>query len=173
MCPPPRLLRHEQKEGQAAPFEGSQAHPARHRQGDQDHPRDGGRGRRGAEPDDRLRHRPSAGGVCRGDQAAQHQQGIYPQARGGDERPAGRDRGSGGYSRPSCAREEDHRHRAGGRAQKVRRAAPHRHRLRPRGRGIHRGDHGGRLRRVRIPLPRGLLQEDHARLAAHERGAEV
>ena len=57
--------------------------------------------------------------------------------------------------------------------KKVRRAAPHRHRLRPRGRGIHRGDHGGRLRRVRVPLPRGLLQEDHARLAAHERGAEV
>ena len=134
-------------------LKGLKQHPARHRQGDQDHPRDGGRGRRGAEPDDRLRHRPSAGGVCRGDQAAQHQQGIYPQARGGDERPAGRDRGSGGYSRPSCAREEDHRHRAGGRAQKVRRAAPHRHRLRPRGRGIHRGDHGGRLRRVPYSSP--------------------
>ncbi len=38
---------------------------------------------------------------------------------------------------------------------------------------IHRGATVDGLPGVRIPLPRGLLQEDHARIAAHERGAEV
>ena len=51
------------------------------------HPRDGA-GRRGRpEPHDRLRHRSGTGGIRRGDQAAQHQQGIHPEPVEGDGVP--------------------------------------------------------------------------------------
>ena len=68
--PPPGLLRPEQAEGKAPPAQGPQAHSAGHRQGRAHHPGDGGGGRRGPQPDDRLRHRPGPGGVRGGDQAA-------------------------------------------------------------------------------------------------------
>ena len=41
------------------------------------------------QPDDRLRHRPGPGGVRGGDQAAQYQQGVHPQARPGGGSPPG------------------------------------------------------------------------------------
>ena len=56
---------------------------------------EGGRGH--PQPDDRLRHRPDPGGVRGGDQAPQHQQGVYPQACQRDRRPPGRDRRPGGH----------------------------------------------------------------------------
>ena len=89
-----RVLRAQKTAGQASPLKGPQKNPARHRQGHRDHPRDGKGSGRCAEPDDRLRHRPDPGRICRRDQAAQHQPRIYLKARGrngfsgvGDRRP--------------------------------------------------------------------------------------
>ena len=79
-----RVLRAQKTAGQASPLKGSQKNPARHRQGHRDHPRDGEGSGRCAEPDDRLRHRPDPGRICRRDQAAQHQPRIYLKARGGN-----------------------------------------------------------------------------------------
>ena len=88
-CVKRRVFYHSQpQEGQAAPAARPEADPARHRQGHRHHPRDGGGGRGHPQPDDRLRHRRDAGRIRRGDQAAQHQQGVYPQARAGDTSPS-------------------------------------------------------------------------------------
>ena len=66
--------------------------------------------------------------------------------------------------------EEDHRRRAGGRAQKVRRAAPHRHRLRPRGRGIHARRTTVDDYAVSVFLSReGYFKKITPAVAAHER----
>ena len=87
MRPAQTLFPAEQKEGQAAPAEGPRQNSSRYRQGHPHHPRDGaGRGGR-PEPHDRLRHRSGTGGIRRGDQAAQHQQGIHPEPVEGDGVP--------------------------------------------------------------------------------------
>ena len=79
------------------------------------------------------------------DQAAQHQPRVYPEARGGDGIARVGDRRPRGYARAPVAHPQDHHHGARGRAQKVRRAPPYRHRLR-----LCRGCGGARMTPWRI-----------------------
>ena len=170
MRPPPHLLRPARQGKAAASAGGPGGHPAGHRQGHPDHPGDRGRGRGGAQPDDRLRHRRGPGRVCGRDPAAPPEPGVYPQAhrrdRGaetGDRRPERHP----GQARPHPP---DHHPGADGGGQKVRPAPPQRDPLRPaRRRRCRRGGGGARLPRHRLFHPGGLFEKDHPPEPAHSR----
>ena len=160
MRPPPHLLRPARQGKAAASAGGPGGHPAGHRQGHLDHPGDRGRGRGGAQPDDRLRHRRGPGRVCGRDPAAPPEPGVYPQAhrrdRGaetGDRRPERHP----GQARPHPP---DHHPGADGGGQKVRAAPPQRDPLRPARRGgRRRRGCGARLSGDGVLHPEGYLKK--------------
>ena len=95
------------------------------------------------------------------------------QAGPGDRGPAKGDRRPGGYPGQARPDPEDHRGRAGAGPEEVRRAPAHGDRIRPRGGGICGGQPARGLPGDGVPVPGGVLQEDHPQVPAHERGAEV
>ena len=133
---------------------GLKQHPAGHRQGHRHHPGDGGGGRGHPQPDDRLRHRREAGGIRGGDQAAQHQQGVHPQAGAGDGELAGTRSQDleDTLQKPARIRrimvEELTQVR-----KKYAQPRQNRDHLQPRGGGVSGGGAGGGLSCHRVPVP--------------------
>ena len=127
-------------------LQGLGGHPAGHRQGHPHCAGDRGGGRGGAQPDDRLRHRPGAGRVCGRDQAAPPEPGVHPQAHRRRSRTLEKEiaRLEEILASPAKMRGIIMR-RAGGGGQKVRPAPPQRDPLRG-------GERGGGDRRRR-PWP--------------------